>query len=112
MLEQFGQRAIDGIGQHFNIWGVWIRDANCPFKLIRRETLSKIMEQIPQDSFIPMVLVSVLAHKMQVRIREVPITHLPRKGGSQSLKGLLNWVAIAEICLQDIVKVRRSWNQR
>lgn len=95
---------------NYLIWGIWIKDANCPFKLMKRDALNQILSKIPETSFIPMVLVSILARKMNMQIREVPVTHLPRKGGSQSLKGLFKWGRVAKVCVQDIMKVRRSWN--
>src|ERR1700722_17577886 len=35
------------------VWGLWIRDANCPFKLMRRKPMETVMARIPRDSFIP-----------------------------------------------------------
>ncbi|HEY7333507.1 MAG TPA: glycosyltransferase family 2 protein [Bryobacteraceae bacterium] len=92
------------------IWGVWVRDANCPFKLMRREALAKVLEQIPRDCFIPMVLVSILARKMRFRIAEAEVEHLPRKGGTQSLKGLVKWARVGSRCARQILSIRLSYN--
>ena len=46
---------------NFVLWRSWIRDANCPFKLMRREPLDEVLAEIPKETFIPMVMVSVLA---------------------------------------------------
>lgn len=94
---------------NFAVWRVWIADANCPFKLMRREALNKVLERIPGDCFIPMVLVSILARKMNFRIREVRITHLPRKGGTQSLKGVMKWVGVGSRCARQILSIRRAF---
>lgn len=91
------------------IWGVWIADANCPFKLMRREPMLEVLRKIPKDAFIPMVHFSVLAHKMGYRIRNVTVTHLPRTGGTQSLKGLGRWVGVIRGCLMEIVRLRFTW---
>ncbi len=93
------------------IWGLWIRDANCPFKLMRVAPLRTILDRIPQDSFIPMIAVSILARKMKFRVREVPVTHLPRSGGSQSLKGAGKWLRIAPRCLSELLRLRRAYNK-
>jgi hypothetical protein len=92
------------------IWGVWVRDANCPFKLMRREALARVLEQIPRDCFIPMVLVSILARKMKFRIAEVEVQHLPRKGGTQSLKGLLKWARVSSRCAGQLLSIRLSYH--
>lgn len=88
------------------VWGVWIRDANCPFKLMRLEPMRKVLASIPSDMFIPMVMVSVLARRMGFRVREVPVTHLPRVGGTQSLKGLAKWVRVCRLCAGQLVALR------
>jgi len=90
------------------IWGVWVKDANCPFKLMRRDALRTVLAQIPRDCFIPMVLVSVLSRRMQFRVREVDVEHLPRKGGTASLKGLGKWARVGAQCVGQIWQIRRS----
>jgi len=94
------------------IWGVWVADANCPFKLMRREALNRVLERVPRDCFIPMVLVSILARKMSFRIREVVVTHLPRKGGTQSLKGIVKWAKVSVRCAWQISTIRMNYSAR
>jgi glycosyltransferase involved in cell wall biosynthesis len=93
---------------NFVIWGTWIRDANCPFKLMRRSALEAVLAQIPEDAFIPMVMVSILARRSGYRVAEAAVRHLPRQGGQQSLKGLLRWVRVAAICSLQLVRLRLS----
>ena len=87
------------------IWGVWIADANCPFKLMRRPALEQVLERVPQ-SFIPMVLVSLLSRKMGFRIAEVKVSHFARKGGTQSLKGMVRWAKVGSRCLAELAVLR------
>jgi hypothetical protein len=77
---------------------------------MRREALAKVLEQIPRDCFIPMVLVSILARKMRFRIAEAEVEHLPRKGGTQSLKGLVKWARVGSRCARQILSIRLSYN--
>lgn len=91
------------------LWGVWITDANCPFKLMRREPMLAVLRKIPPDAFIPMIHFSVLAHKMGYRIRNVPVTHLPRTGGTQSLRGMAKWVRVVRNCVLEIIRLRLTW---
>jgi glycosyltransferase involved in cell wall biosynthesis len=91
------------------LWGVWVRDANCPFKLMRREPMQEVLRRIPKDAFIPMIHFSILARKMGKRVRVVSVTHLPRTGGTQSLSGMARWVGVVRNCLKEIVHVRFHW---
>jgi dolichol-phosphate mannosyltransferase len=94
---------------NFLTWGLWITDANCPFKLMRRGPLETVLEKIPLDSFIPMVMVSILARKARFRIDEVPVTHLPRQGGQQSLKGIVRWLRVGSRCFYQLIRLRLSF---
>ena len=91
---------------NFALWGLWIRDANCPFKLMRREPMQNVLASIPRDSFIPMVMLSILCRKMKYRVSEVVVTHLPRRAGYQSLSGLPKWIRIGSRCLRQLLSLR------
>lgn len=91
---------------NFVLWGTWVRDANCPFKLMRAEALARVLSEVPRDCFIPMVLVSVLSRRMRFRVAESCVAHLPRRGGSQSLQGLAKWVRVGWKCSWQIVCIR------
>ena len=93
------------------VWGRRIRDANCPFKLMRRNALEALLPAIPRESFIPMVMVSVLARHRGYAVCEVPVRHLPRTAGQQSLKGLLNWARTGACCAHELVALRRAVSQ-
>jgi hypothetical protein len=71
--------------------------------------MQKVLRMIPQQSFIPMVMVSILARKTGFRFCEVPVTHLARKGGQQSLKGLARWVRVSSLCCGQLVRLRFSY---
>jgi glycosyltransferase involved in cell wall biosynthesis len=91
---------------NFALWGLWIRDANCPFKLMRREPMQHVLAGIPRDSFIPMVMLSILCRKMKYRVSEVVVTHLPRRAGYQSLSGLMKWIKVGSRCLRQLMALR------
>jgi dolichol-phosphate mannosyltransferase len=92
------------------VWGVWVRDANCPFKLMRREALAKVLDRVPRDCFIPMVLVSILARKMAFPVAEAEVEHLPRTGGTQSLSGLVKWARVSSRCFRQVLSIRLSYH--
>ena len=91
---------------NFALWGLWIRDANCPFKLMRREPMQNVLARVPRDAFIPMVMLSILCRKMHYRVSEAVVNHLPRRAGYQSLSGLWKWIKIGSRCFQQLVALR------
>lgn len=91
---------------NFALWGLWIRDANCPFKLMRRGPMMETFARIPRNSFIPMVMFSILCRKMKYRVIDVSLEHLPRRGGEQSLSGLRRWIKVGSLCLGQLVALR------
>jgi glycosyltransferase involved in cell wall biosynthesis len=90
---------------NFLFWGIWISDANCPFKLMRRDALNAVLARIP-ESFIPMVQVSLLARRMRFRIAELPVAHFPRTGGTQSLRGIVRWARVSVTCARELAALR------
>jgi glycosyltransferase involved in cell wall biosynthesis len=97
---------------NFAVWGLWLRDANCPFKLMRRQPMEKVLERIPRDSFIPMVMLSILCRKMKYRVTEVAVEHLPRRGGKPSLSGFWKWIGVGSRCLHQLLSWRISLLRR
>jgi glycosyltransferase involved in cell wall biosynthesis len=91
---------------NFAMWGIWIRDANCPFKLMRRDALESVLGNISEGCFIPMVEVSILARKMKFSVAEVSVTHLARRGGTQSLKGAMRWIRVGFTCAWQLLTLR------
>ncbi len=106
-----GRRIIGGTLRVVNLllWGVWIADANCPFKLMRRAALRRVLAQVPEDSFVPMVMVSLLARKVRFSVLEIPVRHRPRRAGRGSLTGLATWSAVALVCVRQLLRLRLSW---
>ncbi|PIV42284.1 MAG: glycosyl transferase family 2 [Candidatus Nealsonbacteria bacterium CG02_land_8_20_14_3_00_40_11] len=66
------------------IFGVWIKDANCPFRLIRKKVLKDFLKLIDKETLAPNIMISILAKK-KVRMKEVPVTHYERKTGKVSI---------------------------
>lgn len=89
-------------------WGYAIRDANCPFKLMASDAMRALLAEIPADTFIPMVMVSVLARYRGYEVVEVPVQHFPRSAGQQSLRGLGRWLRVGTACTRQMVMLRLS----
>lgn len=88
------------------LWGHSIRDANCPFKLMRRDALVPLLAEIPPASFIPMVMVSVLARHRGHPVIEVPVRHFARSAGQQSLRGFVKWCRTGARCSRELLDLR------
>jgi len=67
------------------IFGIWIRDANCPFRLMRRDVMSKFLGLIQGDMIAPNIALSIAAFSEGIRIAEVPVNHAERKTGEVSI---------------------------
>lgn len=92
---------------NFFLFGVWIRDANCPFRLIRKKTLIELMRLVSPDALAPNILFSVLAKKKQISMTEIPVTHHGRKTGIISIAG---WklIKFSHRGLRQLVAFRQS----
>ena len=65
-----------------------VQDANTPFRLMRRETWEDVRPFVDPTALAPNILIAVGAIVRGWRIVEVPVTHLPREGGTSTLRAL------------------------
>ena len=66
------------------LFGYVSRDVDCAFKLIRREALNAVAPHVSSRGATFSAELLVRAKKMGYKLREVPVTHLPRQAGSQT----------------------------
>ncbi len=88
-------------------FGCYLKDANSPFKLIRRDCLTKCLESISPEAFAPSILLALTAKWKGYRVMEIPVEHFERKTGKVSIA---NW-RIVRACLisfSDTIKLRRT----
>ena len=69
----------------FMQFGLWIEDANTPFRLMSAASLRELLPVIPENHNLSNVLLTVLYHKHGKEIRFYPITFRPRQGGVNSI---------------------------
>lgn len=77
---------------NFILFGVLYHDINAPFKLYKKSSLKRILPIVPQDAFVPTILMVISAYICNVRISEVAVRHLPRLTGKSFIG---NWRIIA-----------------
>ena len=66
-------------------FGIFVRDANTPYRLMNADTLRQDLDLIPEDFFLSNVLLTVIFTKKKRRIRYIPITFRPRQGGTNTI---------------------------
>jgi glycosyltransferase involved in cell wall biosynthesis len=72
-------------------FGPGLRDPNCPYRLMRRAWLERALAHLPERAFAPNVLLSGLAVREGVRLRELPLAANARRAGTSSLGGVRLW---------------------
>lgn len=69
---------------YFATW-VWIKDANVPYRMMKKELLEKAINHIPSDFILANILVSVLLNK-QMKIKWINIHFRNRRGEKPKVK--------------------------
>lgn len=82
------------------LFGYELKDANSPFKIIRQGCLDECLKVIDPDAFAPYIMLALAARWKGYRIKEVPVTHLPRMTGEVSIK---KW-KLLKVCLISLVQ--------
>ncbi len=69
----------------FLSFGVWIPDANVPYRLLSRGFLESALKNIPKDFFAPNIFISLFAFSFERKIPVFPVSHIERQTGQISL---------------------------
>jgi glycosyltransferase involved in cell wall biosynthesis len=67
------------------IFGIRVKDANTPFRLMKKDNLAAYLSIIPQNFFLANVVIATIAVKRKERIFWTPITFKPRQKGTNSI---------------------------
>ena len=67
------------------IFGVRVPDANCPFRLMRADLVGKYVAMLPEDFFLPNVMLTVYMSHFRDNVAFREITFMPRRGGVNSI---------------------------
>ena len=71
---------------NFILFGVWIKDANCPFRLIKNDLLKQLLKSVDKNLFAPNIALSILAARKNNKLTTLPVTHYERKTGTCTIK--------------------------
>ena len=84
-------------------FGIWIPDANAPFRLMRSSVLKDFLPLMPDTFNLPNAVVAACFARRKDRAAFRPITFLPRQGG----KNFMNYRRIADIALGSLCNFHR-----
>ena len=88
-------------------FGVSVTDANTPFRLMKAQTLSQYIDQIPQDFNLSNVILSVIYAKRGCAVKYIPITFRPRQGGVNSIN-MKRIFKIGKQALKDFRQINKA----
>ena len=91
-------------------FGVSVRDANTPYRLMSAQTLRENIQLIPEGFNLSNVILTVVYTKKQMRILYIPITFQPRQGGVNSIN-LPKICKIGAKALSDFRRINREINK-
>ena len=89
------------------MFGVWVVDANTPFRLMRADKLRRVLDVIPPNFFLSNVAIAAIATKWNYRISWQEISFKPRQGGVNSIN-LKRIVKIGWKALKDFKELNKN----
>lgn len=87
-------------------FGVNLKDANTPYRLMKAETLRSYIHLIPKEFNLSNVLIAVIYAKKNCNIKYYPITFKPRQGGTNSIN-LKSITRIGKKAVFDFLELNR-----
>ncbi len=87
-------------------FGVNVKDANTPFRLMRANTLRQYISMIPDNFNLSNVLLSVIYTKKKCNVKYCSITFRPRQGGVNSIN-MRRIFKIGKQAVKDFWKIRK-----
>ena len=79
-------RRATSLGTRFLVWSrcrQWPKDANTPLRVYRSAVLDGLLQDIPEDSLTPNLLVSVLTRRRKLHLVEFPVASIDRRGSTK-----------------------------
>ena len=89
------------------LFGKGIRDVNSPYRLIRRTSLTTLIDGMPEETIAPNVILSGLAVRSKLRIYQCWVPHYSRRVGTAPLTKWGFWKIAATAFWQTMSATRR-----
>ena len=91
-------------------FGVDIIDANTPYRLMSENTLRENIKFIPDKFNLSNVILSVIYHKKNQKVKYIPITFRPRQGGVNSIN-IRKIIKIGLQAVNDFREINKSLSE-
>jgi glycosyltransferase involved in cell wall biosynthesis len=91
-------------------FGLWITDANTPFRLMKAGTLAELLPKVPVNHNLSNVVLTLLFTRYKKKIRYVPIVFRPRQGGVNSIN-FKKLTTIGVKAVKDFVLLKMKWDK-
>lgn len=88
-------------------FGVWVVDANTPFRLMTANSLKENIKYVPKNFNLSNVILSVVYTKKGDKVKYIPVTFRPRQGGVNSIN-IKKIMGIGKQALKDFKEINRS----
>ena len=88
-------------------FGVRVKDANAPFRLMKAEVLKKYIEKLPKDYNLPNIMITTYFTYYKEKMCYNPITFKPRQGGVNSIN-LKKIIKIGIKALHDFSRLKHE----
>ena len=88
-------------------FGVFVTDANTPYRLMKADTLRRYIDIIPKDYNLSNVILSVIYARRKCAVKYMPITFRPRQGGVNSIN-MKRIFRIGKKALSDFREINRK----
>lgn len=89
------------------IFGVWVTDANTPFRLMSKHILNKYLPKVPKDFNLSNVILTLCFVKYKEAVKFLPITFRPRQGGVNSIN-FKKIIGIGKHALKDFRMIKKT----
>lgn len=83
-------------------YGRGVHDVNCPFRLMRSDILTQLLQRIPPDTFAPNVAIAGLFVLNRYPVKNIAVPHSNRQTGEVSIKKWKLFKAALKSFLQTI----------
>ena len=88
-------------------FGVFVTDANTPYRLMKADTLRRYIDIIPKDYNLSNVILSVIYARKKCAVKYMTITFRPRQGGVNSIN-MKRIFRIGKKALSDFREINRK----
>ena len=96
----------------WTLFGRAVTDVNAPYRLMRRSCLAALLSTIPAETFAPNVIISGLAARQGLRVREVSVPHRGRRTGTVSIVKWGLWKSAVRAFGQTLTVALRAQGNR